>query len=70
MVTTINVYYTESNHNYASTLVGLHISFWNFKVLAVSKQDLSHACVCSVMSNPTQPARLLCPWDSQARILE
>lgn len=46
MITTINVNYTESNHNYASTLVGLHISFWNFKVLAVSKQDLSRLCVC------------------------
>ena len=63
MIKMINVYYSESSHNYASTLVGLHISFWNFKVLAVSKQDLSHVCVCSVMPNPMQPARLLCPQD-------
>lgn len=39
-------------HNYASALVGSHISFWNFKALTVSKQDLSCMCVCSVMSNP------------------
>ena len=64
MIKTINVYYTASNHNYASTFcVGLHISFWNFKVLAVSKPDLSRLCVCAVMPNTMQPARLLCLWD-------